>query len=76
MKDLLIRLKIFKADEDGAVSVDWVVLTAALVAFTIAVLPSVFLGVDANRKNMKASFESNASFAEQGNNVTATTVGD
>ena len=31
----------FKKDEDGAVTVDWVVLTAAIVGLGIAVLPSV-----------------------------------
>ncbi|MGH1368689.1 MAG: Flp family type IVb pilin [Maritimibacter sp.] len=31
----------FRADEDGAVTVDWVVLTAAIVGLGIAVLTSV-----------------------------------
>jgi len=31
----------FKNDEDGAVTVDWVVLTAAIVGLGIAVLTSV-----------------------------------
>ena len=31
----------FKKDEDGAVTVDWVVLTAAIVGLGIAVLTSV-----------------------------------
>jgi len=31
----------FKRDEDGAVTVDWVVLTAAIVGLGIAVLASV-----------------------------------
>ncbi|SPF75894.1 hypothetical protein ALP8811_00888 [Aliiroseovarius pelagivivens] len=34
-------IKTFKADEDGAVTVDWVVLTAAVVGLGIAVLTSV-----------------------------------
>jgi Flp pilus assembly pilin Flp len=33
--------KNFKRDEDGAVTVDWVVLTAAIVGLGIAVLTSV-----------------------------------
>lgn len=38
----LIKLaKQFHADEDGAVTVDWVVLTAAIVGLGIAVLTSV-----------------------------------
>ena len=31
----------FKRDEDGAITVDWVVLTAAVVGLSIAVLASV-----------------------------------
>ena len=33
--------KRFKDDEDGAVTVDWVVLTAAIVGLGVAVLASV-----------------------------------
>ena len=33
--------KRFKNDEDGAVTVDWVVLTAAIVGLGVAVLASV-----------------------------------
>ena len=33
--------KRFKEDEDGAVTVDWVVLTAAIVGLAVAVLASV-----------------------------------
>ena len=33
--------KTFRNDEDGAVTVDWVVLTAAIVGLGIAVLTSV-----------------------------------
>lgn len=33
--------KRFKKDEDGAVTVDWVVLTAAIVGLGVAVLASV-----------------------------------
>ena len=34
----------FKAEEDGAVTVDWVVLTAAIVGLGIAVIASVSAG--------------------------------
>ncbi len=34
-------IKTFSRDEDGAVTVDWVVLTAAIVGLGIAVLASV-----------------------------------
>jgi Flp pilus assembly pilin Flp len=37
-------LKTFRNDEDGAVTVDWVVLTAAVVGLGIAVLASVRTG--------------------------------
>ncbi|WP_424941833.1 Flp family type IVb pilin [Aliiroseovarius crassostreae] len=36
----------FKADEDGAVTVDWVVLTAAIVGLGLAVLSSVSDGTN------------------------------
>jgi len=38
---LLNFIKTFSRDEDGAVTVDWVVLTAAIVGLGIAVLTSV-----------------------------------
>ncbi|PRY25099.1 hypothetical protein CLV78_102276 [Aliiruegeria haliotis] len=41
--DLLNR---FRNDENGAVTVDWVVLTAALVGLGIAVLSAVETGVE------------------------------
>lgn len=41
----LANLKNFAADESGAVTVDWVVLTAAIVGLGIAVVASVRTGV-------------------------------
>ena len=38
---LVTFIKTFSRDEDGAVTVDWVVLTAAIVGLGIAVLTSV-----------------------------------
>lgn len=38
---MLNFIKNFRADEDGAVTVDWVVLTAAIVGLGIAVLGTV-----------------------------------
>ena len=38
-------LKRFAKDEDGAVTVDWVVLTAAIVGLGLAVITSVRSGV-------------------------------
>lgn len=43
---MLNFIKNFRADEDGAVTVDWVVLTAAIVGLGIAVLVSVSAGVN------------------------------
>jgi len=41
-----IFLKNFKLDEDGAVTVDWVVLTAAVVALAISAFFGIQGGVD------------------------------
>jgi Flp pilus assembly pilin Flp len=38
---MLNYLKTFRTDEDGAVTVDWVVLTAAIVGLGIAVMAVV-----------------------------------
>lgn len=40
------NIKNFAADESGAVTVDWVVLTAAIVGLGIAVVASVRTGVN------------------------------
>ncbi|SFP06205.1 Flp family type IVb pilin [Tranquillimonas alkanivorans] len=39
-------IKTFRNDEDGAVTVDWVVLTAAIVGLGIAVITAVSGGVN------------------------------
>jgi Flp pilus assembly pilin Flp len=44
--DMLKLKNKFRDDEDGAVTVDWVVLTAAIVGLGIAVLASVRDGVE------------------------------
>lgn len=41
---MLIRFKTFRRDEDGAVTVDWVVLTAAIVGLGIAVIGTIASG--------------------------------
>lgn len=41
---LFANIKNFAADESGAVTVDWVVLTAAIVGLGIAVIASVRTG--------------------------------
>ena len=45
MKLLNSALKL-KSDESGAVTVDWVVLTAAIVSLSIAVMAAVATGVE------------------------------
>ncbi|WP_425597723.1 Flp family type IVb pilin [Thalassorhabdomicrobium marinisediminis] len=42
---MLNYIKNFRNDEDGAVTVDWVVLTAAIVGLGILVLASISDGV-------------------------------
>ncbi|MBO6854678.1 MAG: hypothetical protein JJ872_13075 [Marivivens sp.] len=44
---MLNYIKNFRREEDGAVTVDWVVLTAAIVGLGIAVLSSVGAGTTA-----------------------------
>ncbi len=39
-------IKNFRKDEDGAVTVDWVVLTAAVVGLGIAAVTTVRSGID------------------------------
>ena len=39
-------IKNFRKDEDGAVTVDWVVLTAAIVGLGIAAVSTVSSGID------------------------------
>ncbi|MEM1234450.1 MAG: hypothetical protein AAGH70_10010 [Pseudomonadota bacterium] len=45
MKTMMNLLNKFRRDEDGAVTVDWVVLTAAIVGLGIAILATVSNGV-------------------------------
>jgi len=46
--------KTFRNDEDGAVTVDWVVLTAAIVGLGIAVLTSVTSGTQTVTENISS----------------------
>lgn len=50
-------IKTFRADEDGAVTVDWVVLTAAIVGLGIAVLTSVRGGATTMAENIGTELE-------------------
>ncbi|MCK0138326.1 hypothetical protein [Aliiroseovarius sp. F47248L] len=50
-------IKTFQADEDGAVTVDWVVLTAAIVGLGIAVLTSVSGGTTSLADKISSSLD-------------------
>ncbi len=51
---MLNYIQNFARDEDGAVTVDWVVLTAAIVGLGIAVLTSVSTGAELMADNIEA----------------------
>ncbi|GAB4263968.1 MAG: hypothetical protein Kow0013_10810 [Pararhodobacter sp.] len=51
-------LKTFIADETGAVTVDWVVLTAAIVGLGLAVITSVRSGVGSLGSSISSSLSS------------------
>lgn len=52
---LFANFKSFAADESGAVTVDWVVLTAAIVGLGIAVIASVRSGTANLASNISAA---------------------
>ncbi|TVP70970.1 MAG: hypothetical protein EA339_11390 [Rhodobacteraceae bacterium] len=52
------NIKNFAADESGAVTVDWVVLTAAIVGLGIAVVASVRTGTEDIAGKISDSLES------------------
>ena len=51
-------IKTFAADDSGAVTVDWVVLTAAIVGLGLAVVTSVRSGVSSLGTNISNSLSS------------------
>jgi len=55
---LFANIKTFAADESGAVTVDWVVLTAAIVGLGIAVITSVRTGTSALATDIQTSLTS------------------
>jgi len=55
---LTSRIKTFAADDSGAVTVDWVVLTAAIVGLGLAVITSVRSGVSSLGTNISNSLSS------------------
>ncbi len=62
---LFANIKSFAANESGAVTVDWVVLTAAIVGLGIAVIASVRTGTSTLAGNIETAL-TNASVAELG----------
>jgi hypothetical protein len=50
--------KNFQADEDGAVTVDWVVLTSAVVGLGVAVLATVSKGTQKIGENISKDLSS------------------
>ena len=63
--NFLAKMKTFAADESGAVTVDWVVLTAAIVGLGLAVITSVRSGVQSLGTDIQNSLTS-ASVASLG----------
>jgi Flp pilus assembly pilin Flp len=62
---LFANIKSFAANESGAVTVDWVVLTAAIVGLGIAVIASVRTGTSSLAGSIQTSLTS-ASVASLG----------
>jgi Flp pilus assembly pilin Flp len=62
---LFANIKSFAANESGAVTVDWVVLTAAIVGLGIAVISSVRTGTSSLAGSIQTSLTS-ASVASLG----------
>ena len=54
---LLNIFKSFKNDESGAVTVDWVVLTAALVGLGMAVIATLSPAIDATAQTIVSDLE-------------------
>ena len=53
--------KNFKSDESGAVTVDWVVLTAAIVGLGLVVMKTVGLGIETLGKKVQTDLSGQAS---------------
>lgn len=52
---LLLKLKSFFANDDGAITVDWVVLTAAVIGLTVVGASATLLGVETAGSNIATS---------------------
>ncbi|MCG7493186.1 Flp family type IVb pilin [Thalassobius sp. Cn5-15] len=57
-------IKNFRKDEDGAVTVDWVVLTAAIVGLGIAAVTTVSNGIDTAATSLVTDLAATSTAAE------------
>ena len=61
MRNLMNKIRSFGADKSGAVTVDWVALTAAIVVIGIALVYAVFgTGADSGFSGLAAGASTNA----------------
>lgn len=60
LRGALTRLRLFRDDEDGAATIDWVVLTAASVGLGIAVMDKVTNGVENLANDIAAQLSAQA----------------
>jgi Flp pilus assembly pilin Flp len=67
MMELFKLVKTFKNDESGAVTVDWVVLTAAIVGLGIAVLTAVAGSIGNVTNAIETDLAGAASFSDAAN---------
>ncbi|GHE04679.1 hypothetical protein U879_01345 [Defluviimonas sp. 20V17] len=56
-------IKTFRNDEDGAVTVDWVVLTAAIVGLGIVVMNTVGTGITKSATTLTTNLDKNVGTA-------------
>ena len=62
--ELFKLVKNFRKDEDGAVTVDWVVLTAAIVGLGIAVMVAITNNIQTVTQSIEADLNDAADFDE------------
>jgi Flp pilus assembly pilin Flp len=65
----------FKKDEDGAVTVDWVVLTAALVGLGLLVIAAIRPGLDAAATSINTGLTSAGTQTLGGTTTSSSTTG-
>lgn len=65
---MLGKLRLFDKDEDGAVTVDWVVLTATVVGLGLAVIGTLKTGPNAVGKKVSSTLANNVTVDLTNNN--------